>query len=82
MNSRKQELRTTKMKRYLVVFEKTLTGYSAFVPDLPGCVATGPNKEIAERGIYEAIQFHIEGLIEENIAIPPGQAESEILVFN
>jgi predicted RNase H-like HicB family nuclease len=70
------------MKRYLVVFEKTSTGYSAFAPDLPGCIATGPNKEIVERSIYEAIQFHIDGLKEEKIDVPSGQAESEILVFN
>jgi predicted RNase H-like HicB family nuclease len=52
------------MIRYLVVFEKTDTGYSAFVPDLPGCVATGPDKPGTEKSIYEAIQLHIEGLKE------------------
>ncbi len=70
------------MKRYLVVFEKTDTGYSAYVPDLPGCVATGEDKIQTEEAIYEGIQFHLEGMFEENIEIPIGNAESEVFVFN
>ena len=70
------------MKRYLVVFEKTKTGYSAFVPDLPGCIAAGSTKEEVEKLIYESIQFHIEGMQKENIEIPKGTAESEILLFS
>ncbi|MFI5211867.1 MAG: type II toxin-antitoxin system HicB family antitoxin [Ignavibacteria bacterium] len=50
------------MKKYLVVFEKTKTGYSAFVPDLPGCAAAGKSKFKTEKLIKEAIEFHIEGL--------------------
>ena len=69
------------MKRYLVVFEKTKNGYSAYVPDLPGCIATGSSKQSVEKQIYETIQFHLEGLKNENIKIPTGKAESEILVF-
>jgi predicted RNase H-like HicB family nuclease len=69
------------MLRYLVVFEKTETGYSAFVPDLPGCISTGEDKKSTEKSIYEAIKLHIEGLKEENEQIPVGNAESEILVF-
>ena len=70
------------MFRYLVVFEKTANGFSAFVPDLPGCAATGPDKPTTEKHIYEAIQFHIEGLQAEKQAIPSGNAESEVLVFS
>jgi len=69
------------MNKYLVVFEKTETGYSAFVPDLPGCIATGGTKEKVEEFIYEGIQFHLEGMKKENIKIPKGSAESEIFVF-
>ena len=54
------------MRKYLIIIEKTDTGYSAFVPDLPGCIASGRTKEIVEKYIYEAIQFHIEGLKEMN----------------
>ena len=70
------------MRRYLVVFEKTVSGYSAYVPDLPGCVATGPDKKAVEQTIYEAIQFHLDGMGEENLKIPDGNAEGEILVFS
>ena len=69
------------MKKFLVVFEKTKSGYSAFVPDLPGCVATGRTKDEAEKNIFEAIQFHLEGLKEEHIKLPRVSAESEVLVF-
>ena len=56
--------------RYAIVVEKTANNYSAYVPDLPGCVATGFTIEEAEREIREAIEFHIEGLIEDGIPIP------------
>ena len=70
------------MRKYLVVYEKTKTGISAYVPDLPGCIATGKNKKDVEKRIYEAIQFHLEGLMEENQKIPQGKSESEVLVFD
>jgi predicted RNase H-like HicB family nuclease len=69
------------MKRFLVVYEKTSTGYSVYVPDLPGVIATGKTKNTAEKNIYEAIQFHLEGLKEEGLPIPQSAAESEVLVF-
>ncbi len=50
------------MSRYAVVFEKSGTGYGAYVPDLPGCVTTGFTLEETERLIREAIEFHIEGM--------------------
>jgi len=56
--------------RYAVVIEKANGNYSAFVPDLPGCVATGRTVEEVEREIREAIQFHIEGLREDGLSIP------------
>jgi predicted RNase H-like HicB family nuclease len=70
------------MKRYLIVIEKTETGYSSYAPDLPGCVASGSTKEEVEQNMYEAIQFHLEGLEEEKLPIPKPGAESETLVFN
>jgi len=56
--------------RYAIVVEKTANNYSAYVPDLPGCVATGFTVEETEREIREAIEFHIEGLIEDGLPIP------------
>lgn len=48
--------------KYAVIIEKSETGYGAYVPDLPGCIATGQNLEEVKRLIREAIEFHIEGL--------------------
>ena len=56
--------------RYAIVLEKTENNYSAYVPDLPGCVATGFTVEETEREIRGAIEFHIEGLIEDGLPIP------------
>jgi predicted RNase H-like HicB family nuclease len=58
------------MKKYLIVIEKTSTGYSAYSPDLPGCVSTGATKEEVEKNMQEAIEFHLEGLKEEGYEIP------------
>ena len=69
------------MRKYLVVYEKTKTGYSAYVPDLPGVIATGRTKTFVEKNIFNAIQFHLEGLKAEKMRIPKTQAESEVLVF-
>ena len=56
--------------RYAIVVEKAENNYSAYVPDLPGCVATGSTVEETEREMREAIEFHIEGLIEDGLPIP------------
>ncbi|HEY6167467.1 MAG TPA: type II toxin-antitoxin system HicB family antitoxin [Verrucomicrobiae bacterium] len=50
------------MNRYLIVIEETATGFSAYSPDLPGCVATGATRAEVEREMHDAIEFHIEGL--------------------
>ena len=50
------------MSKYLIIIEKTGTGYSAYSPDLPGCVATGGTREETESEMKDAIEFHIEGL--------------------
>lgn len=70
------------MRKYLVVFEKTKTGYSAFVPDLPGCIATGKNRLDVEKRIYDAITFHLEGLKESNQRIPKTRTDSAVLILN
>ncbi|SJM91205.1 conserved hypothetical protein [Crenothrix polyspora] len=56
--------------RYAIVVEKAVNNYSAYVPDLPGCVATGHTIEETEREIREAIEFHIEGMVEDGLSIP------------
>ena len=56
--------------RYGIVIEKAAGNYSAYVPDLPGCVATGATREEVEAEIKEAIRFHIDGLREDGLDIP------------
>ncbi|MFN6462225.1 MAG: type II toxin-antitoxin system HicB family antitoxin [Nostoc sp. DedVER02] len=56
--------------RYTVVIEKGETSYSAYVPDLPGCVAVGETLEEVKLMIAEAIEFHLEGMLEDNLPIP------------
>jgi predicted RNase H-like HicB family nuclease len=56
--------------RYAVVIEKADGNYSAYVPDLPGCVAAGPTVTAVEAEIREAIRFHIEGLKADGLPIP------------
>ena len=56
--------------RYAIVVEKTENNFSAYVPDLPGCVATGQTLEETENEIRAAIAFHIEGLREDGLVIP------------
>lgn len=51
--------------KYLVVLEKTDTGYSAYVPDLPGCITVGDTREETEENMQEAILFHLEGMNKE-----------------
>jgi len=56
--------------RYAIVIEKAASNYSAYVPDLPGCVATGRTLEETESMIREAIEFHLEGLRADNLPVP------------
>ena len=62
------------MMRYAVVIEMAGANYSAYVPDLPGCVATGETREEAEREIREAVRFHLEGLREDGVPAPEPRA--------
>ena len=67
------------MYRFLVIIEKTETNYSAYSPDLLGCVATGKTREDTETNMYEAIRFHLKGLREDNLAIPENTAFAEMM---
>ncbi len=63
--------------KYAVVYEKAPSNFSAYVPDLPGCVATGATRKEVERNIREAIVFHIEGMRLEHLSIPEPSAWAE-----
>jgi len=65
------------MYRFLVVIEKANNNYSAYSPDLPGCVATGTTREEAEKNMYEAIEMHIQGLLEDKLPIPESKSFAE-----
>ncbi|BCU07670.1 type II toxin-antitoxin system HicB family antitoxin [Allochromatium tepidum] len=56
--------------RYAIVIERAEHNYSAYAPDLPGCIATGRTLEETEREIREAIEFHLEGLREDGLPVP------------
>ena len=62
------------MQRYLVIIEKANNNYSAFSPDVPGCVATGETREAAEREMQAALQMHLKGLEEDGLPIPEPSA--------
>lgn len=64
------------MSRYLIVIEKTSTGFSAYSPDLPGCIATAKSRSKLEREMQDAIEFHIEGLRLAGEAVPEARSEA------
>ncbi|MEK6725648.1 MAG: type II toxin-antitoxin system HicB family antitoxin [Deltaproteobacteria bacterium] len=70
------------MHRFLIVIEKADGNYSAYSPDLPGCVATGATREDAELNMYEAIEMHVQGLIEDNLPIPESTSFAEYVAVN
>ncbi|HUV44891.1 MAG TPA: type II toxin-antitoxin system HicB family antitoxin [Dehalococcoidales bacterium] len=65
------------MSRYLVIFEKADGNYSAYSPDVPGCIATGTTRQETEENIREAIRFHIEGLREDGLPFPEPLSSTE-----
>ena len=65
--------------RYAIVIEKAQGNYSAYVPDLPGCVATGVTVAEVEREIREAIEFHLDGLREDGAEIPQPSSQVEYI---
>jgi predicted RNase H-like HicB family nuclease len=65
--------------RYAIVVEKAGNNFSAYAPDLPGCIATGSTVNEAEKEIQAAIQFHIDGLREDGLPIPAPSSVVEYL---
>ena len=68
------------MYRFLVVIEKADGNFSAYSPDLPGCVATGATRDEVEENMYQALNLHIKGLSEDNKPIPESHTMSEYMV--
>ena len=69
------------MHRYLIVIEKAENNYSAYSPDLPGCIATGATKEETEKNMHEAIDMHIEGLKEDDQPAPESTATAAYITI-
>jgi len=67
------------MYRFLIVIEKANGNYSAYSPDLTGCVATGATREEAEKNMYEAIELHLQGLKEDGVSIPQSTSFAEYI---
>ena len=68
------------MYKFLIVLERANGNYSAYSPDLPGCVATGKTQSETEQNMYEAVKMHVQGLIEDRKPIPKSEAISEYIV--
>ena len=68
------------MHRFLIIIESAGKNFSANSPDLPGCVATGATREETERRMYEAIELHVEGLIEDKLPVPASTSFAEYVV--
>jgi predicted RNase H-like HicB family nuclease len=69
------------MHRFLAVIEKAENNYSAYSPDLPGCIATGRTREAAERNMHEAIKLHLQGLRDDNLPIPKPRSFAEYIAI-
>ncbi|HZJ09931.1 MAG TPA: type II toxin-antitoxin system HicB family antitoxin [Trueperaceae bacterium] len=63
--------------RYAVVFERAKNNYSAYVPDLPGCIAAGKTLAETQVAIREAIEFHLDGLRDDGAPVPPPTSQVE-----
>lgn len=68
--------------KYLIVIEETKTGFSAYSPDINGCIATGATKQQVEKNMQQAVVFHLEGLKLENQKIPRSHTYSNYLEIN
>ncbi len=66
-------------RRYLIVVERADGNYSAYSPDIPGCVAVGDTPEEVVRNMREAIVFHVQGLIEDSLPVPEPRTRAEYL---
>jgi predicted RNase H-like HicB family nuclease len=67
------------MKKYLIVFEKTANNFSAYLPDLPGCIATGKTRTEVEKNIRAAIELHLQSMREDGDSLPEPTSFTELV---
>ncbi len=65
------------MRKFLVIIERAGGNWSVYSPDLPGCVATGATREEADKNMREALELHVQGMIEDGLPIPESSAFAE-----
>ena len=70
------------MHRFLIVIEKAAGNYSAYSPDLPGCVATGRTRDQVARNMHEAIEMHVRGLLEDKRPVPQSRSYAEYVAIS
>jgi predicted RNase H-like HicB family nuclease len=70
------------MYRFLIVIEKANGNYSAYCPDLPGCVATGKTRKETARNMHAAVEMHIQGLLEDHLPVPKSVAFAEYIAVS
>jgi len=70
------------MYRFLIVIEKANGNYSAYSPDLPGCVATGKTREQAAHNMHEAMELHVQGLLEDKLPVPKSHSFAEYIAVS
>jgi len=82
MKKSEEEIRTADMYLFLIVIEKANGNFSAYCPDLPGCVATGKTREQTARNMHKAIEIHVRGMLEDRQSVPKTRAFAEyVAVF-
>jgi predicted RNase H-like HicB family nuclease len=69
------------MHRFLVVIEKADGNYSAYSPDLPGCVATGKTRDETAQNMHEAIEMHVRGMLEDDLPVPESSSFAEYVAI-
>lgn len=69
-------------RKYLVVVEKAEGSYSAYLPDIPGCVAVGDTPEEVVTNMREAVEFHLQSLIEDNIQVPESRSSAQYITVD
>jgi len=70
------------MVKYTIIIERGKRNYSAYCPDLPGVIATGKTHDEIMARMKEAIEFHVEGLLEQHVSIPAPSTQAEIIEIN
>jgi predicted RNase H-like HicB family nuclease len=75
-------MRQNKMHNYIIIIEKAENNYAAYSPDVPGCIATGKTVAETKVNMQEALEFHIEGLIEDGEPVPEPTVVAEYVAVN